>query len=154
MEQIGQVIEIFSAPKGVSGLPRPKAKELQLVKDYGILKDKFAGDDIEKSVMIIGQRSYDIAKENGINLEKGSYGENILFDFDPHMLNIGDIIQVGDALLEITQKCTLCSHLSIFHKHLPKIIKNHRGLYCKIVKSGKIIVGSSAYLVESLKSAS
>ncbi len=154
MEQIGQVIEIFSAPKGVSGLPRPKTNELQLMKDYGILKDKFAGDDIEKSVMIIGQKSYNIAKENGIELVYGSYGENILFDFDPHMLNIGDILQVGEAILEITQKCTLCSHLSIFHKHLPKIIKNHRGLYCKIVKSGKITVGSDAQLITALKSAS
>ncbi len=48
MEQIGQVIEILSAPKGVSGLPGSKINELQLVKDYGILKDKFAGNDIKK----------------------------------------------------------------------------------------------------------
>ena len=151
MKQIGQVIEIFSAPKGASGLPRPKTEELQLIKEYGIFKDKFAGNDIEKSVMIIGQKSYDIAKENGIKLVKGSYGENILFNFDPHILNIGDILQIGEAIIEITQKCTLCSHLSIFHKHLPKIIKNHRGLYCKILKNGKITVGSNTYLISMLK---
>ena len=154
MEQIGQVIEIFSAPKGTSGLPRPKTKELQLIKDYGILHDKFAGDDLEKSVMIIGKRSYDIAKENGIELVYGSYGENILFDFDPHLFQVGTILQIGDAKVEITQKCTLCSHLSIFHKHLPKIIKNHRGLYCKILTGGSIKVGSKVYQVLELRKAS
>lgn len=154
MDSLGKVIDIFSAPKGVSGLPRPKVKELQLIKDHGILNDKFAGDDIDKSVMIIGLKSYDIAKENGIELVYGSYGENILFDFDPHLFNIGDILQVGQTQLQITEKCTLCSHLGIFHKHLPKIIKNHRGLYCKILKGGKISRQDKASLITVFKNAS
>lgn len=154
MQYLGKVIDIFSAPKGVGGLPRPKAKKLQLIKDHGILNDKFAGDDTDKSVMIIGLKSYDIANENGIKLVYGSYGENILFDFDPHLFDTGDIIQVGETQLQITEKCTLCSHLSIFHKHLPKIIKNHRGLYCKILTGGEIKAGEKASLITVLKNAS
>jgi len=141
-KRIGKVIEIFSAKKGESGLPRPVVKKLNLIENFGIEDDKFAGDEIDKSVMVIGLKSYEIAKENGIELELGSYGENILFDFDPHELKIGDTIKIGDATLEITQKCTLCSHLSIFHKYLPKLIKNHRGLYCKITKGGEVTKGS------------
>ncbi len=136
--ELGKVLEIFSASKGSSGLPRPKVEELLLIEGHGIDNDKFAGEELHKTVMIIGLKSYEMAKENGIDLKRGSYGENILFDFDPHLLNISQRLQIGDTILEITEKCTLCNHLSVFGAKLPKLIKNHRGLYCKIIKGGVI----------------
>ncbi len=136
--KLGAVKGVFSATRSCGGLPRPAVEELNLIKDYGIEDDKFADDDLDKTVMIIGQNSYDIAKQHGMDLEYGSYGENILFDFDPHLLQVGDVMQVGTATIEITQRCTICKHLSVFGAKLPKLIKNHRGLYCKIVQDGNI----------------
>jgi hypothetical protein len=49
---IHKVIDIFSAKKGQSGLPRPKVDKLELILDFGIKDDKFAGKDIDKAVMI------------------------------------------------------------------------------------------------------
>ncbi len=138
---LGKVLYTFSAIKGSSGLPRPQVEKLVLKEGYGIENDKFAGDELHKTVMIIGKKSYDMAKEEGIELQKGSYGENILFDFDPHTLQVGDRLQIADALIEITEKCTLCNHLSVFGAKLPKLIKNHRGLYCKIIKGSEITRG-------------
>jgi len=137
-KESGIVEEIFSATLGSSGLPRPIVQSLELIEGYGIKDDKFANDDLSKTVMIIGQNSYDIAKENNIDLEYGSYGENILFDFDPHKLEIGTKLHVGDSIIEITERCTICDHLSVFGAKLPKLIKKHRGMYCTILKSGKI----------------
>ena len=82
MRNIGKVIETFSATKESSGMPRPKVENLNLIKDYGIENDKFAGKKLEQTVMVVGLKSYEIAKENGIDLELGSLGENILLDFD------------------------------------------------------------------------
>ncbi len=146
--ELGNVKGTFSASKSCSGLPRPVIEELNLIRGYGIENDKFAGDDLDKTVMIIGQNSYDIAKRHGIDLAYGSYGENILFDFDPHLLQIGDKIQIGETLVEVTQKCTICKHLSIFGAKLPKLIKNHRGLYCKILKSGSITKEDRTYAIK------
>ena len=140
-EILGSVVEVFSATKNSSGLPRPRVEKLILIEGFGIENDKFAGDELHKTVMIIGLKSYKIAKEKGIDLARGSYGENILLDFDPHTLNIGDRLKIGNSVVEITEKCTLCNHLSVFGAKLPKLIKNHRGLYCKIIKSGEIIKG-------------
>ncbi len=137
-DKLGKVLETFSAIKGSSGLPRPVVERLILKEDYGIENDKFAGDELSKAVMIIGLKSYTMAEEQDILLEYGSYGENVLFDFDPHLLNIGDQLQIGESIIEITEKCTLCNHLAVFGAKLPKLIKNHRGLYCKIIKSGII----------------
>jgi len=140
----GEVLGTFSAPKGVSGLPRPKVERLILKKGYGIEGDKFAGGKEYKTVMIVGKRPYDMAKELGIELEGGSLGENILFDFDPHEFAIGTIFQIGTAQIQITDSCTLCQHLSIFDKRLPKLVRDNRGLYCKIVSDGEVKVGDRA----------
>jgi len=147
--KLGMVLKTFSAIKGSSGLPRPMVEKLVLRENYGIENDKFAGDELHKTVMIIGLNSYMMAKEKEMVLEFGSYGENVLFDFDPHLLEIGDRLQIGDSVIEITEKCTLCNHLSIFGAKLPKLIKNHRGLYCKIIKGGEIKEGLAVLKVSS-----
>lgn len=135
---LGKVVEIFSAKKEQSGLPRPRVESLNLIKDYGIKFDKFALKDLDSTVMIVGVNSYELAKKNNISLEYGSLGENILLDFNPHDYKVGTRFIVEDAVLEVTQKCTICNHLSVFGKKLPLIIKDCRGLYCKIIKSGII----------------
>lgn len=148
---IGKVIETFSAKKGQSGLPRPKVSSLNLIYGFGIENDKFAGSDVNKSVMIVGKYAYDLAKENDISLEFGSLGENILFDFNPHEYNVGTIFQIGNTVLQITQACTICNHLSIFDDDLPVLIQDCRGLYCKILEGGNISLGEPVKLIKKLQ---
>ena len=138
MKNLGTVIKTFSATKESSGLPRPLVSNLNLIEDYGIENDKFAGKKLEQTVMIVGLKSYEIARENGIDLEYGSLGENILVDFDPHDFSVGKQFTIGDSKIEITQVCTVCNHLNVFDKNLPDLLRSHRGLYCKIIKSGII----------------
>jgi len=149
MKNIGKVLNTFSAKKEQSGLPRPEVEELNLISGFGIKDDKFAGTDEEKAVMIVGKFAYDLAKEHGVNLEKGSLGENILFDFNPHEYNIGTVFKIGDAVFEITQACTICNHLSIFGDELPTLLKHCRGLYCKIINSGDITSGMTVKFVSN-----
>jgi len=146
----GNVLKVFIAPLNSSGV-RKEQERIVLKKDYGIKSDKFANGDLEKVVMIVGTKPYEMAKENGIDLPTAALGENILLDFDPHTLNIGDRLQIGSAVVEITQNCTLCKHLTKYSPKLPKLILKHRGVYCKIIKDGEIRVGDEAILVSKLK---
>lgn len=141
MKKLGNVVDTFSAPKGFKGSVRPKVEKLEMIKDHGIKDDKFAAKDIERSVMIVGTIAYDIAKENNIELEHGSLGENILMDFDPHTLDVGDTIQIQDVKLQLTEECSVCSHLGVHDKRLPKLVAKHRGVYCKILDDGIIKKG-------------
>jgi MOSC domain-containing protein YiiM len=143
---LGEVVGVFSAKEGESGLPRPKRKFLHLKRGYGIEDDKFAGKKLEQAVMVVGMKAYNLAESNGIELKFGSLGENILFDFDPHDFVVGTEFRVGESLIKITENCTLCNHLSIFDKRLPKIVKFHRGVYCEIVKSGRVEAGETVTL--------
>lgn len=141
MKTLGKVVDTFSAPKGFKGSIRPKVDELQMIKEHGIKDDKFAGKDVTRTVMIVGMKAYDIAKENSIDIGFGSLGENILMDFDPHTLNVGDIIQIEDVKLELTEECSICSHLGVHDKRLPKLVAKHRGVYCKILEDGIVKKG-------------
>jgi MOSC domain-containing protein YiiM len=133
---LGKVISIHSATAEYKGSIRPKVNTLNFIVDHGIENDKFALKDLSKTVMIVGQKAYDMANEIGIDLQYGSLGENIVASFDPHMLNVGEKILIGEVILEVTEPCTICSHLSIHDKKLPKLVKNDRGVYFKIIESG------------------
>lgn len=135
----GTVIEIFSASPQYQGQIRPVVNKLELIEGYGIKNDKFAGKNLDATVLITGIGAYETACSSEIFIDYGSLGENILLDFNTDILQIGDILTIGDAKIQITQKCTICNHLSIYDKRLPKLIKNDRGLYCKIIKSGTVI---------------
>lgn len=137
-QKLGEIIGLFIAPKDHSGYPRPSQEELILVANEGIEGDKFKGRNADKAVLIVGLNSYELAKENGIELEFGSLGENILFDFDPHILPTGTKIKIDEVELEVVKRCKICSHLSYFDQKLPKVVKEVRGIYCKINKGGKI----------------
>ncbi|WP_044418693.1 MOSC domain-containing protein [Halarcobacter anaerophilus] len=152
MSTLGKVIDTFSAKVGQSGLPRPKVQSLDLIYGYGIKDDKFAGDNLDKTVMIVGKQSYDLAKENSIELQNGSLGENILLDFDPHEFPIGTRFKIGEAVIVVTENCTICNHLAVFDDELPILLQEYRGLYCKIEKAGIVTKNSTVELVEDTKS--
>jgi len=153
MQRDSIVLNTFSAPKGQSGLPRPKAAQLDLREGHGIIGDKFAGKDLDQTVMIVGRRAYDLAEEAGIDLEPGSLGENLLLELDPHLLPVGTRLQIGTAVIELTEACTLCSHLSIFDRKLPKLVRHDRGVYCRIIASGVVHPGDAVDVIELRRSA-
>ncbi len=114
----------------------------------GIIGDKFFDKDLQRAILITSIHSYEMAKDKGIMLEYGALGENILIDTNPYSLLEGDTIRIGDATLEITQNCTLCKGLSTLDPHLPKLLKNDRGIFAKLIQNDECIVqvGDSVYL--------
>ncbi len=145
---LGKVISLYIAPIGTSGI-REEKTSIEVKKEYGIVGDKFANsEDKDRLIMLIGENSYKLAKENNIDIPKVALGENLLLDFDPHTLNSGDTIQIGNSILEITKECTLCKHLTKYNSKLPKLLLNKRGIYAKILKSGTIKKGDDIILLE------
>ena len=53
-------------------------------------------------------------------------------------LQLGDKLKIGEAILEVSMLCPVCTHLSVIKKELPKLIKDDRGIFLKVVKSGTI----------------
>jgi len=109
------------------------------VDKLGIKTDKFYNKNLQRSILLTSTDSYEMAKDKEIDLEFGSLGENILMSANPYHLKEGDQITIGNTTLEITQNCTLCKGLSVVNSKLPKLLKNDRGIFAKVISGDSTI---------------
>lgn len=136
----GQVLTLYITQND-GAKTRTSAQSIE-VDNNGIINDKFYAKNLQRSILITSIDSYTLAEQNSIDIDQGVLGENILIDINPYSLLAGDKIKIGEVLLEITQNCTLCKGLSSVDSKLPKLLKNDRGIFAKVIsQSGKIIVG-------------
>jgi len=141
MKEVGKIHALFISQKGIE---YPVAKQSLLVDPKGISEDKHYNTAPERTVLITSLESYHMVKEQlGTSMPYGYLGENLLIDYNPYHLPLGTQLQVGTATLEITQNCTLCNHLAKLNKHIPKLLKDGRGIFAKVVKEGEIKTGDS-----------
>jgi len=139
-DSIGEVLELFISKKSVDRM---------LLDEKGVVNDKFYAKDIHRSVLISSIDSYILAKERDIELEYGKLGENILIDYNPYRLKSGTKIKIGEAILEISQNCTLCKSLTKIDSKLPKLLKDDRGIFAKVIKAGEIKKRDKIYLIKN-----
>ena len=118
-------------------------KESLLLDAQGVQGDKFYAKDTQRAILITSKESYELAQKNDINISNGVLGENILIDINPYSLLPGDKLQIGDALLEITQNCTLCKGLTSVNAKLPKLLRNDRGIFAKTLNETRISKGDA-----------
>lgn len=139
MQVSGKVVKLFVSQLGSS----ERLEQEQLLLDAkGIVSDKFYDKDMDRSILITAIDSYQLAEENGITMRYGLLGENILIDFNPYALAPGTQLQIGETvLIEISQPCTICNHLSVVDKKLPKLLKEDRGIFAKTIHPGTIASG-------------
>lgn len=143
-KQVGEVKALFISGKNAS--KRIEMSFIELDAD-GIMGDKFYAKDLERSVLLTTTESYELAFNRNIEMPYGALGENILIDYNPYHLSTGSQIQIGQVTVEITQNCTICNHLSSIDKSLPKLLKDDRGIFVKVVQPGVIKKGDKLYLL-------
>jgi len=141
----GNVIKLYIT-KDDKNKTREKPSTIQL-DQQGIIGDKFYAKDPNRAILITSTESYKLAKENGIELEDGALGENILIDISPYHLLPGEQFRIGEALLEITQNCTLCKGLTAVNSKLPKLLKNDRGIFAKLISEPSLLKISDRVII-------
>ena len=142
---IGNISALFISQKGSS--TRKKQASIQL-DEKGICNDKFYGKDSQRSVLITSKESYTLAKKHNIEIPYGSLGENLLIDYNPYHLPAGTQLAIGTSVLEISQNCTLCDHLSSLHTLLPSLLKHDRGIFAKVIQAGEIKKNDEIFIIE------
>ena len=144
----GKVIELF-----ITHNDRDKTRETLSslsIDAFGVQNDKFYKKDPMRSILLTSVDSYNLSLENGIELETGKLGENILIDINPYSMLPGQKIKIGSALLEITQNCTLCKGLTTVDSKLPKLLKNDRGIFAKVIDGdAKISLGDKVEILSN-----
>ena len=143
--KIGTVVKLFLSRKEA---PKRQSKSEIYLDEKGVQNDKFYDKELERSVLLSSIHSYTLASEHQISMEYGTLGENILINYNLYSLTMGTQLEIGEVRVEITQNCTICTHLSSIDKALPKLLKKDRGIFVKVVQSGVIKEGDSVYLLD------
>ncbi|EDZ62919.1 protein containing MOSC domain [Sulfurimonas gotlandica GD1] len=142
MSKVGKVLELFYSTND----GRINTTELAL-DSKGVIEDKYYNKNIQRSVLITSQDSYVLAKKHGIDAPYSALGENILIDYNPYYLKPGARVMIGELVLEISQNCTLCNSLAKVDPKLPKILKEDRGIFAKVISGATIKKDDDIYLI-------
>lgn len=143
---MGKMLALYISQTGQKG--RIKQNELYL-DEQGIIGDKYYNRDINRSILLTSTHSYDLAKNKNISIPFGSLGENLLIDYNPYHLSPGSQLRIGkEVIVEISQPCTMCEHLSSIDEQLPELLKNDRGVFVKVVQGGTIYTEDTVYLLD------
>lgn len=142
LQKVGKIIELFYSTS--DGRKNPINLSLD---EKGVLEDKFYNKNIQRSVLIASLDSYILAREHGVDAPYSSLGENILIDYNPYHLKPGVQIMIGEVILEISQNCTICNSLAKVDTALPKILKNDRGIFAKVINAGTIKKDNTVHLL-------
>ena len=142
----GKVLELFITKDDIQKT-RKSVQEIE-VDANGIINDKFYNKNVQRAILITSLESYNLSKANGIDIAQGVLGENILIDINPYSLLSGDRLNIAGVELEITQNCTLCKGLTTVNAKLPKLLKNDRGIFAKVIShSGTISIGDKVEIL-------
>lgn len=110
---------------------------------------------MDKACYFYGANHYSFWKEKYPNLtfEFGMFGENITLDnIDETIIRIGNIYQVGNAIVQISEPRIPCFKLG--HKFNDQLIikefinSSFSGFYVRILKEGTVTVGDEFKLIE------
>ncbi len=102
---------------------------------------------VDQAVYVFGRPDYDWWEGHiGRELPNGIFGENLtIADLESQRFSIGDRLQVGAVLLEVTAPRIPCASLAARLED-PQFVKKFRfaerpGLYCRVLKTGTVTAG-------------
>lgn len=125
----------ISLKKGVVKNP---VKEVECRINHGIVGDAHAGP-WHRQISLLGIESYKKMEDYGLKLKQGSFAENIttkgivLYD-----LPIGQILQIGEVILEVTQIGKECHTGCAISQKVGDCVMPKEGIFAKVLHEGFI----------------
>ena len=124
------------------GQLKREVQEATIIENYGIENDGHAGDWGRQVTCLSWESVKRINQRQGLNAGPGDFAENILIaDMDLSRLTAGSRIRLGkDVVLEVTQVGKE-DHPSIVSKTQGVSLLPGEGLFCRVLKGGRIKKG-------------
>lgn len=129
------------------GTAKHEIPEAEFVEDFGIRGDAHAGK-WHRQVSLLALEKIDDFRSRGAAVETGAFGENLVVEgYDLRSLPVGTRLQVGEALLEVTQIGKEChSHCAIFAQ-VGDCIMPREGIFAKVLRGGMVRRGDAVDIV-------
>jgi MOSC domain-containing protein YiiM len=153
----GRVVQLNLKPKeGRSrGLPKRPVAELTITPDgiegdYNRWRTEKASGDPDQAVLLLNEEILAALRSEGWPVQPGDLGENVtLAGLPAHALQVGAIVRLGDAVLELSKACDPCTVLY----NLPyvgvergaeflRVMRGRRGWFARVLRGGTARTGT------------
>lgn len=149
VEQIeGSICSVnMSSGKGTTKTPTPGKIVVDV--QHGISGDAHAGD-WHRQVSFLAAESINKAKEAGLNVSEGSFGENFTTSgIDLKKLTLGSRLQLGDeVLVEISQIGKVCHTRCAIYYAAGDCIFPREGIFGVVLQGGIVETGDTIKVVK------
>lgn len=144
---VGTVVSTnISEKKGTQKSPVDK---IELLLDRGVQGDAHAGD-WHRQVSLLAQESIDRARQHGLDVDLGDFGENITIQgLEVMQLPLGSILEIGDdVVLEISQIGKVCHVRCAIYYAAGDCIFPREGVFAVVRKAGIVKAGDSVRVTQ------
>jgi len=132
-----RVQNLFRVPK--KHLPMEELSEVRAVDDAGFEGCSHAQPNGKRQVLLVDRETLE-----AMDLRPGLLRENITTDgLNVNSLQIGQLLRVGEARLEVSAMCTPCTQMEAIRPGLRKELWGRRGMLCRVLDGGIIRRGDS-----------
>ena len=133
------------------GTLKNEVSEANFIEEFGIEWDAHAGK-WHRQVSLLAFEKIDDFRNKGGNVDFGAFGENLVVDgIELHKLPVGQQLQVGEVLLEVTQIGKECHDKCAIYYQVGECIMPKNGIFTRVLKGGKVKVGDQCTLIDSGK---
>jgi MOSC domain-containing protein YiiM len=134
---MARVQNLFRAPK--KHLPMEELSEVRAVGDAGLEGCAHAQPGRKRQVLLVDRETLE-----AMDLRPGMIRENVTTDgLNVNSLQIGQMLRVGEARLEVSAICTPCDQMEAIRPGLRKEMWGRRGMLCRVLDGGVIRRGDS-----------
>jgi len=135
------VAGLFVSPGRGSGRSEPRERVLA-IESQGFEGCAHANPP-RREVLLVSKRHLD-----ALGVEPGAIRENVTVEgADVQSWSVGQLVQVGGALLEITMVCDPCHRMDELRAGLRALLDDKRGMLAHVVEGGKVALGDSIELL-------
>jgi MOSC domain-containing protein YiiM len=134
---MARVQNLFRAPK--KHMPMEELPEVRAVGDTGFEGCAHARPGAKRQVLLVDRETLE-----AMDLQPGIIRENITTDgLNVNSLQIGQLLRIGEARLEVSAVCTPCDQMESIRPGLRKELWGRRGMLCRVLDGGVIRRGDS-----------
>jgi MOSC domain-containing protein YiiM len=134
---MARVQNLFRAPR--KHFPMEELSEVRALDDAGFEGCAHARPASKRQVLLVDRETLE-----AMNLQPGMIRENITTDgLNVNGLQIGQLLRVGQARLEVNAVCTPCDQMEAIRPGLRKELWGRRGMLCRVLEGGVIRRGDT-----------
>jgi MOSC domain-containing protein YiiM len=129
------VVGLFVSPERGSGRSEPRER-VRAIESQGFEGCAHANPP-RREVLFVSKQHLD-----ALGVEPGAIRENVTVDgVDVHTWPVGQRMQVGGALFEITMVCDPCQKMDALRPGLRALLEDRRGMLAHVVEGGEVALG-------------